>query len=106
MLSNKIGNLRESGYDMAKLWAGERAKSMRSFIKDTKCFCTHECNMSINLLFNPAVYPRIAGEMVREMLSPGDGGGLGPGGSASDKTNSAKVAPMTRYIPILPGDQK
>jgi radical SAM protein with 4Fe4S-binding SPASM domain len=88
MLDTKIGNLREAGYDMAKLWAGERARSMRTFIRDTKCFCTHECNMSINLLFNPAVYPRI----VREMIAPTR---LAAGGAAT-------AAPMSRHIPILP----
>ena len=89
MLDSKIGNLREVGYDMAKLWAGERAGSMRDFIRDTKCFCTHECNMSINLLFNPAMYPRIAKEMIA------------PGGEPPAPTG-ARAAPMTRHIPILP----
>lgn len=89
MLDSKIGNLREAGYDMAKLWSGERARSMREFIRDTKCFCTHECNMSINLLFNPAVYPRIAKEMIA------------PGGEAA-APSGARAAPMTRHIPILP----
>ena len=104
MLSNKIGNLREAGYDLTKLWEGERAQSMRSFIRDTKCFCTHECNMSINLLFNPAVYPKIAKEMVGELVSPGNPEGIGVDIKAADKTGGAKSAPMTRHIPILPGD--
>ena len=93
MLDSKIGNLREAGYDMAKLWQGARAASMREFIQDTKCFCTHECKMSINLLFNPAMYPRIA----REMIAPGRDT-PGPSG--------AKAAPMTRHIPILPAGRK
>lgn len=100
MLDNKIGSLREVGYDMAKIWGGERAKSMRSFIKDTRCFCTHECNMSINLLFNPALYPKIA----REMLS----GSSGPEDLRPEElsTSRDKSAPMAQYIPILPGDQQ
>ena len=89
MLDSKIGNLREVGYDMAKLWGGERARSMRDFIRDTKCFCTHECNMSINLLFNPAMYPSIA----KEMMVPG---------STAPAPSGARAAPMTRHIPILP----
>lgn len=93
MLDSKIGNLREAGYDMAKLWRGERADSMRRFIHDTKCFCTHECNMSINLLFNPAAYPRI----VKEMVAPA---------AEAPARGGAKAAPMTKYIPILPGDRK
>jgi radical SAM protein with 4Fe4S-binding SPASM domain len=66
LLSEKIGNLREAGYDLAALWRTAQADSLRSFIRDTKCFCTHECNMSINLLFNPAVYPSILKEMAAE----------------------------------------
>lgn len=98
MLDTKIGNLREAGYDLGKLWEQERARAMRSFIRDTKCFCTHECNMSINLLFNPALYPKIAKEMFA-----GKAGELGtPGGGAGG--TQVKSAPMTRYIPILPGD--
>jgi radical SAM protein with 4Fe4S-binding SPASM domain len=104
MLSNKIGNLREAGYDLTKLWEGERAQSMRSFIRDTKCFCTHECNMSINLLFNPAVYPKIVKEMVGELVSPGNPEGIGPEPKGAGETGGAKTAPMTRRIPILPGD--
>lgn len=99
MLGNKLGNLRESGYDMAAIWKGERARSMRSFIRDTKCFCTHECNMSINLLFNPAVYPRIAREMLAGIAAPRD-----PLPGAPGPARAAKPAPMSRVIPILPGD--
>ncbi len=69
MLEKKIGNLREHDYDLAKLWEHERAKALRHFIRDSKCFCTHECNMSINLLFNPAAYPKIAGQMLAETVS-------------------------------------
>lgn len=101
MLDTKLGNLREAGYDMARIWDGERARSMRSFIRDTKCFCTHECNMSINLLFNPAVYPSILKEMVSEALHSGDAGELRrPHGTA------AKAAPMARSIPILPDERR
>lgn len=104
MLSNKIGNLREAGYDMAKLWEGTRAQSMRSFIRDTQCFCTHECNMSINLLFNPAVYPKIVKEMVAELILSGNADGTVLGIKAADKIGGARTAPMTRHVPILPVD--
>ncbi len=106
LLSNKIGNLREAGYDMAKLWENERAQSMRSFIRDTKCFCTHECNLSINLLFNPAVYPKIVKEMVSGMIAPCRPDGIEPDSKGPGNSGGAKIAPMTRYIPILPGDSR
>ncbi len=55
MLNKKIGNLREYGYDFKKLWWSKNAQEIREFIKDSKCFCTHECAMRTNLLYNPKV---------------------------------------------------
>ncbi len=101
MLDKKIGNLREHNYDLAKLWENERAGALRHFIRDTKCFCTHECNMSINLLFNPAVYPRIAGEMLAEAAS-----GLRPHRTgAKEISEGARAAPMSTQVPVLPSDK-
>lgn len=103
MLDTKIGNLRDVGYDFAKIWEGERAKSMRTFIRDSKCFCTHECNMSINLLFNPAAYPRILAEMARSVIAPGADLAVEPPITGQ---SARKVAPMTRSIPILPAGRR
>lgn len=62
------------------------ARDIRTFVRESKCFCTHECNMSINLLFNSAAYPPIAGEMMREAarlsLIPGHGASPEPAASA------------------------
>ena len=49
----KIGNLRDNNYDFRALWNSERAEEVRKFIHDTKCFCTHECFMTTNLLLDP-----------------------------------------------------
>jgi len=66
LLNRKIGNLRDAGYNFKALWAADNARDTRTFVRESKCFCTHECNMSINLLFNPAAYPRIVAEMALE----------------------------------------
>lgn len=101
MLDKKIGNLREHDYDLAELWEHERARTLRSFIQDSKCFCTHECNMSINLLFNPAVYPKIAGQMLAETAAR-----FRPNASGSmNAPEKARVAPMSHQVPVLPGDK-
>jgi len=55
MLSKSMGNLKDFGLDFKKLWGSEQAKSIREFIKKSKCFCTHECNMRTNILFNPRI---------------------------------------------------
>jgi MoaA/NifB/PqqE/SkfB family radical SAM enzyme len=52
----KIGNIREVDYDLAKLWFSQRNEAIRKRIAQ-KCFCTYECAISINTLFNPKFYP-------------------------------------------------
>ncbi|MFH1415421.1 MAG: radical SAM protein [Elusimicrobiota bacterium] len=53
LLDMKIGNLRESGYSLKKLVFSEEARTIRAHIRRTKCYCTHECNLLTNILFNP-----------------------------------------------------
>lgn len=54
-LGRKIGNLRDYGYDFKKLWHSKKANEIRQFIKSSRCFCTHECNIRTNILFNPYI---------------------------------------------------
>ncbi len=49
----KIGNLRDNNYDFRGLWNSKKGQEVRDFIRDTKCFCTHECFMTTNLLLDP-----------------------------------------------------
>ena len=57
--SHLIGSIREFNLDFRKLWLSQKAKEEVDFIKKTKCFCTHECFNSVNILFNPKFYPKI-----------------------------------------------
>tara|TARA_B110000027_G_C16119021_1_gene301732 strand:- start:417 stop:1553 length:1137 start_codon:yes stop_codon:yes gene_type:complete len=57
--SHKIGNIRDFELDFKKLWLSHKAKQEVKFIRKTKCFCTHECFNSVNILFNPKFYPEI-----------------------------------------------
>lgn len=54
-----IGNVRDYDYDFRALWSSERAEELRRYIRRTKCFCTYECFLTINILFNPLVLPRV-----------------------------------------------
>ena len=67
-----LGNLRQEGYDFAKIWHGRKAADVRRWIKKTKCSCTHEGDISVNTLFNPRILPRVllksAGIMAREAI--------------------------------------
>ena len=57
--SHKIGNIRDFKLNFRKLWLSQKAKEEVNFIRKTKCFCTHECFNSVNILFNPKFYPRL-----------------------------------------------
>jgi MoaA/NifB/PqqE/SkfB family radical SAM enzyme len=52
LLNKNMGNLRNFGYDFKKLWLSKKAGNIREYIKKSKCFCTHECNLPINIFFN------------------------------------------------------
>jgi len=62
---DKLGNVREFDYDFARLWRSAHARAISRDIVENKCFCTHECFMSTNILFNPRLYPQLLGEAAR-----------------------------------------
>ncbi len=64
LLDTKIGNLREHDYNLKGLWQSEQARRIRTQIKETKCFCTHECFITNNILFNPRMLPRVLKEYI------------------------------------------
>ncbi|MCD6518515.1 MAG: radical SAM protein [Anaerolineae bacterium] len=57
-----IGNVRDVDYDFMKLWLSPKADEIRQDIRKNKCFCTYECFLTINILFNPLVLPRVGWE--------------------------------------------
>jgi hypothetical protein len=52
ILNRKIGGIRETGYNFGKLYYSKNAEEIRQFIKGTKCYCTYECAITTNILFN------------------------------------------------------
>jgi len=62
--TDKFGNLREHGYDVQKLLDSKRGRDLVRTIR-RGCHCTHECYMMTNILFNPALYPRLLKEYLR-----------------------------------------
>lgn len=52
MLNDKMGNIRDSDFNLKKLWFSEKSDEVRKKIKKSKCFCTFECAMTSNTLFN------------------------------------------------------
>lgn len=61
----KLGNVRDSGYDIENILKSDRAKKIVSSIQDTGCFCTHECYLMTNILFNPSMYPKLMKEYLQ-----------------------------------------
>ena len=37
----------------------KKAKNMRKFIKEKKCYCHHNCNFLDNIFLNPSQYPKL-----------------------------------------------
>jgi len=76
-----LGNVRDYDYDFKKIWFSPKGEEMRRWIRDEKCFCTYECQYTVNILFNPMEYGQILKEYalikwgkVKRRLS----GGAGP----------------------------
>jgi len=55
----KLGNLRASNFDFKAIWNSKQAEQARKIIRDEKCFCTYECFLTLNLLFNPLLLPQV-----------------------------------------------
>lgn len=71
ILDKKLGNLRNVDYDFGRIWFSENTKEITKWIKDTKCFCTHECNMTANILFNAKQWvTKLLVQMIKVTSSP------------------------------------
>jgi MoaA/NifB/PqqE/SkfB family radical SAM enzyme len=57
-----MGNLRDSNYDFRKIWFSPRADEIRRSIHKDRCFCTYECFHTLNILFNPRIFPKVLKE--------------------------------------------
>jgi radical SAM protein with 4Fe4S-binding SPASM domain len=68
LLDHEIGNLRQHHYNFKELWQSDKAKKIRRDIRTNKCYCTHECFITNNILFNPRMLPRVLQEYLRLKL--------------------------------------
>jgi MoaA/NifB/PqqE/SkfB family radical SAM enzyme len=65
ILTRSLGNVRDCGYDIRKLLQSAEAKEAVGFIKEGRCYCTHECYFMTNILFNPGLYPGLLREYLQ-----------------------------------------
>jgi MoaA/NifB/PqqE/SkfB family radical SAM enzyme len=61
-----VGNLRQTGYDLAPIWFGERMAKLRRSIYAKECACPMANASYANMLLHPPTMARVA----REVLSP------------------------------------
>ncbi|HEU4383640.1 MAG TPA: radical SAM protein [Anaeromyxobacteraceae bacterium] len=54
-----MGNVREVGYDVPDLLRSLRARRVLAELRRGGCHCTNECNLLVNILFNPRTHPRL-----------------------------------------------
>jgi radical SAM protein with 4Fe4S-binding SPASM domain len=66
--SLRMGNTRESGYDINRLLMTEQAQKVIHSIEENGCFCSHECYCMTNILFNPSVYPAVLKQYLKLRL--------------------------------------
>lgn len=59
LTDRRLGNVRDVGYDFKKIWFSKEADDARRFIRDSKCFCTYECFLTVNILFNPRMLMKV-----------------------------------------------
>lgn len=65
LLDKKLGNIRESRYDITRLLGSRQASEVIGSIRKGGCFCTHECYFMTNILFSPSAYPALLKEYAR-----------------------------------------
>jgi len=63
--SRKLGNVKQDGYDITALLSSGQARKAVEAINKDGCFCTHECYMMTNILFNPRQYPALLKEYLQ-----------------------------------------
>ncbi|MFQ5887644.1 MAG: radical SAM protein [Candidatus Hydrothermarchaeales archaeon] len=63
--SLKMGNVRQSGYDVNRLLKTKRAQEVIHSIEQNGCFCTHECYFMTNILFNASMYPALLRQYIQ-----------------------------------------
>lgn len=79
LLEEKMGRVRDCGYDVRRLLRTPRARRILRAIAAGACHCSHECYFITNILFNPRTYPALLAECLR---LGGPGGGRGAGRAA------------------------
>jgi radical SAM protein with 4Fe4S-binding SPASM domain len=55
----KMGNVKDHDFDLEGMLRSAKARTVLRTIEENSCYCTHECFMMTNILFNPRQYPAL-----------------------------------------------
>ena len=73
-----LGGLRESDYDLRAVLNSSRARAFRKRIHKERCYCTWECAVRTNLVFNLRGWPRVLRSLLISLSEEARGGRAGP----------------------------
>ena len=59
ILNDSIGNIYDKKNSFINIVKSTEAKTLRNWIRDSKCRCTYECAMSTNTLFSLPIIPKL-----------------------------------------------
>ena len=62
--TGKLGNLRDFDCDLQQILRSPQAAEAIATIQRKECYCTHECYMMMNILFNSRLYPALLKEYI------------------------------------------
>ncbi|MEW6600476.1 MAG: radical SAM protein [Nitrospirota bacterium] len=62
--SMKMGNVREADYDIKEMMRSGKVQKVLASIRRDGCFCSHECYLMTNILFNISMYPKLIREYI------------------------------------------
>jgi len=69
MLNKKLGDLRKEDYDIKKVLSKDASQMIIQGIKDKRCYCTHEGNIYVNLVFDYRNYLKYLYQALKVMRS-------------------------------------
>ena len=59
LASASLGNVRDFDYSIPRVLDRERARAIRRYVVESRCFCSYECAMAANVLYTPALWTRV-----------------------------------------------
>lgn len=67
-LRKTILNLKDYDFNFIDCWNSDKSFLTRKKIKNSKCFCTNECNWLVNLFASPRYYPEIFYTIIKNYM--------------------------------------